>query len=113
MNGSFDFLLEIRWEYDTITKSVRNISDAISYLERYRSGHNEPHSKCGRPFWARGFESHSLRPITLLIQWGFPFLIIDVFTAKSIIHNSDAGLIYDFLMNYASFFRTLGNGQIV
>ena len=26
------------------------------YLERYRSGHNEPHSKCGRPFtgaWVR------------------------------------------------------------
>lgn len=29
--------------------------------ESYRSGHNEPHSKCGRPFWARGFESHTLR----------------------------------------------------
>lgn len=30
-------------------------------METYRSGHNEPHSKCGCPFWARGFESHRLR----------------------------------------------------
>ena len=29
--------------------------------EAYRSGHNEPHSKCGCPFWARGFESHRFR----------------------------------------------------
>ena len=30
-------------------------------MEAYRSGHNGPHSKCGSPFWARGFESHRFR----------------------------------------------------
>ena len=30
-------------------------------MEAYRSGHNEPHSKCGCPFRARGFESHRFR----------------------------------------------------
>ena len=35
-------------------------------METYRSGHNEPHSKCGCPFWARGFESHRLRFYFLL-----------------------------------------------
>ena len=32
-----------------------------AYMEAYRSGHNEPHSKCGCPFRARGFESHRFR----------------------------------------------------
>ena len=32
-----------------------------AHMEAYRSGHNEPHSKCGCPFRARGFESHRFR----------------------------------------------------
>ena len=30
-------------------------------MEKYRSGRNEPHSKCGCPLWAHEFESHLFR----------------------------------------------------
>ena len=44
-------------------------------MEAYRSGHNEPHSKCGCPFRARGFESHRFRQIERGYPVGYPLSI--------------------------------------
>lgn len=59
-------LIPALWGFESlkpslIPRSFRGGYFCIAFVETYRSGHNEPHSKCGYPFWVRGFESHRLR----------------------------------------------------
>ena len=45
---------------ELFSDKIRELGHLLN-TESYRSGRNEPHSKCGCPFRARGFESHTLR----------------------------------------------------
>ena len=61
-----------------MVKSLLSVRPAEAYMETYRSGYNEPHSKCGVPSWYRGFESHRLRqtgPLDVEIPRGFNFVL--------------------------------------